>query len=151
MPFESVLLWPEETVDASPDALGIDAAESICEMCGGHATESAQEMSGMPHSGAGADRGTAYHRALELLPFDQDPESGRCGSLADAVCGGKAVHSRRVCRWWTALCSGPSSAQRPGDRHGYRPRQQEDFTRNSSLSWGFRRGRLVRWTVTSWW
>ena len=72
MPFESVLLWPEETVDASPDALGIDAAESICEMCGGHATESAQEMSGMPaDSGAGADRGTAYHRALELLPFDQ--------------------------------------------------------------------------------
>lgn len=72
MPFESVLSWPEETVDASPDALGIDAAESICEMCGGHATESAQEMSGMPaDSGAGADRGTAYHRALELLPFDQ--------------------------------------------------------------------------------
>jgi ATP-dependent helicase/nuclease subunit A len=72
MPFESVLLWPEETVDASLDALGIDAAEIICEMCGGHATESAQEMSGMPaDSGAGADRGTAYHRALELLPFDQ--------------------------------------------------------------------------------
>lgn len=72
MPFEAVLSWPEETVDASPDALGTDAAESICEMCGGHATESAQEMSGMPaDSGAGADRGTAYHRALELLPFDQ--------------------------------------------------------------------------------
>ena len=72
MPFEAVLSWPEETVNASPDALGIDAAESICEMCGGHATESAQEMSGMPaDSGAGADRGTAYHRALELLPFDQ--------------------------------------------------------------------------------
>lgn len=72
MPFEAELSWPEETVDASPDALGTDAAESICEMCGGHATESAQEMSGMPaDSGAGADRGTAYHRALELLPFDQ--------------------------------------------------------------------------------
>lgn len=72
MPFEAVLSWPEETVNASPDALGTDAAESICEMCGGHATESAQEMSGMPaDSGAGADRGTAYHRALELLPFDQ--------------------------------------------------------------------------------
>ena len=72
MPFEAVLSWPEEAVDASPDALGTDAAESICEMCGGHATEAAQETSGMPaDSGAGADRGTAYHRALELLPFDQ--------------------------------------------------------------------------------
>ena len=52
-PFEAVLLWPEESADHGEDA-GVE-----------------ENQNAQADSGAGAARGTAYHRALELLPFDQ--------------------------------------------------------------------------------